>query len=137
MLVFYYLLLTCPLLLSQKSLTFPRKIRGTYVGIQPSYAFRQQGTDFQFAELTIKITVDKGSVSLCFPKENYCSVEQSTQVYFQKSKQNGRKLWIFQVNVVDAALKEEWVLDSKKKSFLRKGIRPQPDTVLEKLGKKQ
>lgn len=122
---------------AQKAPKFPAKIRGTYVGTQSEYAFRHQGTDFRFSEISMSISIEKYRVSLCFPQENHCPIENSAEIQWVKKKLNGKRVLAITVSEPGSLLKEEWLLEPQKKKILRKGILPQPDTMLTKLGKKQ
>jgi hypothetical protein len=122
---------------AQKGQKIPRKLRGTYLGSQPAYTFRQQGQTFQFSELAMKITIAKQTVELCYPNEQYCPLEQTQDVTITSKKEGRKKMLYFSVRVQHSSLPEEWILDVKSKKILRKGLAPQPDTRLVKSRKEK
>ncbi len=136
-LLFVLYLSVFPTNYAQKGQKIPRKLRGTYLGTQPAYSFRQQGQTFQFSELSMKITIAKQTVGLCYPNESYCPVEQTQEVTITSKKEGRKKMVYFSVRVQYSSLAEEWILDLKSKKMVRKGLAPQPDTQLVKSRKEK
>ncbi len=115
----------------------PRKLRGTYSGLQSEYTFRNHGNTVTIASVNLRITLEKRTVSLCFPSNGYCSISQTKAFTYRKENLKGVQRFIFQVNDDASVLKEEWELDVKKRQLIRVGIAPQPNTILTKSRKKQ
>lgn len=120
---------------AQKAVKIPRKLRGVYTGIQPAYAFRSEGKDLRFSAISLEISIDKYTVSLCFTDQKYCPVEKSLEFTVNRQAQQPKKCYKMLVRQPGSFLMEEWTVNLKTKELLRKGIFPQPDTRLIRLRK--
>lgn len=131
------MMLFCLAFQAQKNPKIPRKLRGIYLGFQPEYSFLQQGTDFHFTQLEIKIIVDRKTVRLCYPNQRFCPIEGSQDFILTNVPGSRGKRYSMQVRAPQALILEEWAFDVRRKEILRKGLAPQPDTRLVRLGKKE
>jgi len=124
------LLVFCAHAYAQNANKIPRKLRGVYTGIQPSYTYRNDGKEIHFSQITIEIKVEKYSVSLCFADQNYCPIEKSLAYSLKRGLKPDNKSYWMLVPQSGSFLKEEWNFNLLKKELVRKGIAPQPDTHL-------
>lgn len=121
---------------AQPANKLPKKIRGVYVGTQPSYACSIGGSNLEFPAVKVEIIISKYSVSLCYKDPLYCTIQEEKVENWETVNTKGDKCYQLWVKEKGAMLSDEWTLNSKRKTITRKGIFPQPTTELTRLRKK-
>lgn len=113
----------------------PKFIRGDYSGTQTGYVVRSAGKTFQVDSAILEMKVGKVGFDLLFQPQNKVVFKNIPIYSIEKSKVQ-KKQWIIKLKIVESTFMEELVYDKKKKTILRMGIPPQPNTVLSRLKKK-
>ena len=114
----------------------PKKMRGVYLGIQASYQYTMVGSNIEFPPVAIKIILAKHSVSLCYLEPEFCPIREEKIVKLTREKNHGVRYLQVWVREKGAIVNDEWIINCKMKTIIRKGVFPQPTTVLKRSRKK-
>ena len=103
-----------------------RKYRGIYEGKIPTYEVRMGQEVYTVKPTTLRIFLDRDSIFLEIGTYKYASG------YLIENKQPQ----IILTSARDASgIPEQFILDPKAKTMIRKGLYPQPDATLTRSGK--
>ena len=122
-------LLSCLLLLASFSFAtaqttkLKRKYRGLYQGEIPSYNAIIGSKEVSVKSQALELTIAKDSLHIKIGKYSY------TNPYVVSKKENTLEI---RLDREDSGIEEVLVLDTKAKTLTRKGLFPQPDTILTK-----
>lgn len=114
---------------AQKSISIKRKWQGQYLAITPPYSLNTGNELVDVSGDSICIQISKTNFSMRFGPFSYLG----QYVLIEKTK----SLMKISGLVEGRILNEFFIIDRKNKTIIRKGISPQPDLILDKLGKKQ
>ena len=128
--------LASPWLYAQRGNKLPKKTRGVYLGVQPSYTCTIGGSPLTFPAVALEIIIAKYTVTLCYKDPLYCPIQEEKVEKWETVKTMGDICYQLWVKEKGAMLSDEWTLNSKRKTLIRKGIFPQPTTELTRLRKK-
>jgi hypothetical protein len=103
-----------------------RKYRGVYEGQIPAYEVRMGQDVFTVKPTTLRILLDRDSIFLEIGTYRYASA------YFIEKKENK---YILTSPRDHSGIPEQFILDPKTKTMIRKGLYPQPDASLTRTGK--
>jgi len=134
-LVFYFVLSQS--IVAQSTTMVPKKMCGTYLGIQPAYLVLQHNQSIQIDSVKMEIEVSRNEISICYKIPEFCPVLNGRIAVINKLGKGRRKTWTVQVTSTNSMIFEELVFNQKRKVLTRKGVFPQPDTQLIKSRKKQ
>lgn len=121
---------------AQKAPKLPRKIRGVYEGQQEAYKITQHNQNIDVSATQMIITLNKEEVTICYQNPNYCPVINGRIKEITKMGKGKNKTWQISVNNPNSALPESIEVNGSKKQMMRKGVFPQPDTILKRSRKK-
>ncbi|MEY4804503.1 MAG: hypothetical protein RL331_1022 [Bacteroidota bacterium] len=103
-----------------------RKYRGVYEGKIPAYEVRMGQDVYSVKATTLRILLDRDSIFLEIGTNRYASA------YFIENKENK---YILTSPRDHSGIPEQFILDPKAKTMIRKGLYPQPDASLTRSGK--
>ena len=103
-----------------------RKYRGVYEGLIPSYQVHLGADVFEVSTVKIRVFVDRDSLFLEIGNYHFGSDYSVT---------NNRSNYTLTATRSESGIPEEMVLDTKSRTLTRKGLYPQPDVILERLGR--
>jgi hypothetical protein len=103
-----------------------RKYRGIYTGQIPTYEVKMGTSTYVVNAIEIQAYLDRDSIFLEIGTNRYASA------YFIDKKENK---YILTSPRDHSGIPEQFILDPKTKTLIRKGLYPQPDATLTRLGK--
>jgi hypothetical protein len=103
-----------------------RKYRGIYTGQIPTYEVKMGSNTYVVNASEIKAYLDRDSIFLEIGTYRYASA------YFIEKKENK---YILTSPRDHSGIPEQFMLDPKTKTMIRKGLYPQPDASLTRTGK--
>jgi hypothetical protein len=103
-----------------------RKYRGIYTGQIPTYEVKMGTSTYVVNAIEIQAYLDRDSIFLEIGTNRYASA------YFIEKKENK---YILTSPRDHSGIPEQFILDPKTKTLIRKGLYPQPDATLTRLGK--
>jgi hypothetical protein len=103
-----------------------RKYRGIYTGQIPTYEVKMGTSTYVVNASEIKAYVDRDSIFLEIGTNRYASA------YFIEKKENK---YILTSPRDHSGIPEQFILDPKTKTIVRKGLYPQPEATLMRSGK--
>ena len=103
-----------------------RKYRGIYTGQIPTYEVKMGTSTYVVNATELKAYVDRDSIFLEIGTSRYAS----GYVIENKEKQ-----FILTSPRAHSGIPEQFILDPKTKTMIRKGLYPQPDATLTRSGK--
>lgn len=131
------LIFSLGVVLSQKNLKIPKKIRGAYSGFQPAYLANNVNVSMAFPSVEMKLILDKSSITLCYTLTDACLLSGQAITSIEKIKRNKAKVWIIEPKGPGATVPEHLEILFNEKKIVRQGLGAQPDTELLRIGKKQ
>lgn len=103
-----------------------RKYRGIYVGQIGAYEVKMGTSTYVVNAIEIQAYLDRDSIFLEIGTNRYASA------YFIEKKENK---YILSSPRDHSGIPEQFILDPKTKTIVRKGLYPQPDAILTRSGK--
>ena len=103
-----------------------RKFRGVYQGKIPTYEVKMGSNTYGVSASEIKVYLEKDSIYLEIGTQRY------TSAYSLEKKEDK---YILTSPRENSGIPEQFILDPKAKTMLRKGLYPQPDAVLTRAGR--
>ena len=103
-----------------------RKFRGVYQGKIPTYEVKMGSNTYGVSASEIKVYLEKDSIYLEIGTQRY------TSAYSLEKKEDK---YILTSQRENSGIPEQFILDPKTKTIIRKGLYPQPDAALTRTGK--
>ena len=103
-----------------------RKYRGIYTGQIPTYEVKMGSNTYLVNASEIKAYLDRDSIFLEIGANRYASA-----CFIEKKENN----YILTSSRDHSGISEQYILDPKTKTMVRKGLYPQPDATLTRTGK--